>query len=141
VTCYTQPCKACEVKCVLDYLPQGDESSPRGRWGICAPALPEVLTKYLQPCLDKRHHFAPFVVSVDVLVGKEARTVSKTLAENQAHKIGKLYSYLCGFLRARLCIVIVRASHMLLRRSRVLAYHMIMRRPQWDYAVGIGLLK
>jgi hypothetical protein len=44
VTCYTQPCKPCKVKYVLDCLPQGDESSPRGGWGICAPALPEVLT-------------------------------------------------------------------------------------------------
>jgi hypothetical protein len=44
VTCYTQPCKPCKVTYILHYLPQGDESSPRGRWGICAPALPEVLT-------------------------------------------------------------------------------------------------
>jgi hypothetical protein len=44
VTCYTQPCKLCKVKYILDYLPQGGESPPRGRWGICAPALPEVLT-------------------------------------------------------------------------------------------------
>jgi hypothetical protein len=29
---------------VLHYLPLGDESSPRGRWSICGPALPEVLT-------------------------------------------------------------------------------------------------
>jgi hypothetical protein len=28
----------------MHYLPQGDASSPRGRWGICAPALPDVLT-------------------------------------------------------------------------------------------------
>jgi hypothetical protein len=28
----------------MHYLPRGDASSPRGRWGICAPALPEVLT-------------------------------------------------------------------------------------------------
>jgi hypothetical protein len=28
----------------MHYLPQGDESSPRGSCGICAPALPEVLT-------------------------------------------------------------------------------------------------
>jgi hypothetical protein len=28
----------------MHYLPQVDESSPRGGWGICAPALPEVLT-------------------------------------------------------------------------------------------------
>jgi hypothetical protein len=44
VTCYTQPCKPCKVTYILQYLPQGDESSPRGRWGVCAPALPEVLT-------------------------------------------------------------------------------------------------
>jgi hypothetical protein len=44
VTCYTQPCKPWKVTYILDYLPQGGESSPRGRWGICAPALPEVLT-------------------------------------------------------------------------------------------------
>jgi hypothetical protein len=45
VTCYTQPCKPCKLAYILHYLPQGDESSPRGRWGICAPALPEVLTE------------------------------------------------------------------------------------------------
>jgi hypothetical protein len=45
VTCYTQPCKPCRVTCILQYLPQGDESSPRGRWDICAPALYEVLTE------------------------------------------------------------------------------------------------
>jgi hypothetical protein len=28
----------------MHYLPRGYESSPRGGWGICAPALPEVLT-------------------------------------------------------------------------------------------------
>jgi hypothetical protein len=44
VTCYTQPCRPCKLTYILHYLPQGDESSPRGRWGICAPALPEVLT-------------------------------------------------------------------------------------------------
>jgi hypothetical protein len=44
VTCYTQPCKPCKLTYILHYLSQGDESSPRGRWGICAPALPEVLT-------------------------------------------------------------------------------------------------
>jgi hypothetical protein len=49
VTCYTQPCKPCKVTCILHYLPQGGESSPRGGWGICAPALPEVLTLDFRP--------------------------------------------------------------------------------------------
>jgi hypothetical protein len=44
VTCYTQPCKPCDITYTLHYLPQGDESYPKGGWGICAPALPEVLT-------------------------------------------------------------------------------------------------
>jgi hypothetical protein len=42
--------------------------------------------KYIQPCFDQRHHFTPFVVSVEGLLGKEARTVIKTLAENEAKK-------------------------------------------------------
>jgi hypothetical protein len=44
VTCYTQLCNPYKVICLLHYLPLGDESSPRGRWSICAPSLPEVLT-------------------------------------------------------------------------------------------------
>jgi hypothetical protein len=49
VTCHTQPCRPCAGTHILHYLPQGVESSPRGSWGICAPALPEVLTSGLQP--------------------------------------------------------------------------------------------
>jgi hypothetical protein len=49
---------------------------------------------YIQPCLDHRHHFTPFVVSVDGRVGKEVRMVIKALTENQAHNMGKLYSHL-----------------------------------------------
>jgi hypothetical protein len=44
VTCPTQPCRPCACIHILHYIPQGDESSPRGSWGICAPDLPEVLT-------------------------------------------------------------------------------------------------
>jgi hypothetical protein len=44
VTCPTHPCRPCAGTHILHYLPQGGESSPRGSWGIYAPALPEVLT-------------------------------------------------------------------------------------------------
>jgi hypothetical protein len=50
VTCYTQSCKPCKVLHIMHYLPQGDASSPRGGWGICAPALPEVLTAFIEFC-------------------------------------------------------------------------------------------
>jgi hypothetical protein len=39
--------------------------------------------KYVQPSLDQWRHFTPFVVSVDGLVSKEARTVIKALVENR----------------------------------------------------------
>jgi hypothetical protein len=58
VTCYTHPCKPYKVTCLLHYLPLGDESSPRGRWGICAPALPEVLTKEKRDGSIKGRSFA-----------------------------------------------------------------------------------
>jgi hypothetical protein len=53
VTCYTQSCKPCKLAYILHYLPQGDESSPRGRLGICALTLPEVLT------VDSKHYRGP----------------------------------------------------------------------------------
>jgi hypothetical protein len=48
VTCHTQPCRPCAGTHIMHYLPQGVESSPRGSWGICAPALPEVLAHNAQ---------------------------------------------------------------------------------------------
>jgi hypothetical protein len=46
VTCHTQPCRPCAGTHILHYLPQGGESSPRGSWGMCAPASPKVLTPF-----------------------------------------------------------------------------------------------
>jgi hypothetical protein len=51
----------------MQYLPLGDESSPRGRWGICARALPEVLTRLWHFCDDAVHsrdtnHVAQFKI-------------------------------------------------------------------------------
>jgi hypothetical protein len=48
--------------------------------------------KYLQPCLDQHRHFTPFIVSVDVLIGKEAKTVLKVIAARTATKVGNMYS-------------------------------------------------
>jgi hypothetical protein len=42
--------------------------------------------KYLQPCLDQRRHFTPFVVSADGLIGKEAKTLLKRLSALLAEK-------------------------------------------------------
>ena len=55
----------------------------------------EKKNKYLEPCLNQRRHFTPFVVSTDGLVGKEATTLLKKLSAILAEKTGKPYSEVC----------------------------------------------
>jgi hypothetical protein len=42
--------------------------------------------KYLEACLEQRHHFTPFVCSVDGLLGGEASSFAKCLAAKLAQK-------------------------------------------------------
>jgi hypothetical protein len=42
--------------------------------------------KYLQPCLDQRHHVIPLLVSVDGLIGKEVKMVLQILAARTVTK-------------------------------------------------------
>jgi hypothetical protein len=70
--------------------------------------------KYLEPCLEQRRHFTPFVVSTDGLIGKEAKTLLKKLSARLAEKTRKQYSQVCGFVNARMSIAIVRATHLCL---------------------------
>jgi hypothetical protein len=68
VTCYTQLCKPCKVTYITHYLPQGGESSPRGSWGICAPALPEVLT------LPPRTTMGSWITTRQLLLHQDAKS-------------------------------------------------------------------
>ena len=94
--------------------------------------------KYLQPCLDQRRNFTPFVVSTDGLLGKEASTLIKNLAGRIATKSGGHYSHICGALKARMSLAIVRATHLCLRGSRVPTSQMSNRRPQWEDGTGLA---
>jgi hypothetical protein len=96
--------------------------------------------KYLQPCLDQRRHFTSFIVSVDGLIRKEAETVLKVLAARTTAKAGKTYSNITGYIRARLSII-VRATHVCLRASRVPTSQTSSIPPHWDDRVGMALLK
>jgi hypothetical protein len=55
----------------MHYLPQGDASSPRGRWGICAPALPEVLTSSNPVKQPEEFFFLFFFISTSTVVQKK----------------------------------------------------------------------
>jgi hypothetical protein len=96
--------------------------------------------KYLQTCTNQQHHLTPFIVYVDGLIGKEARSVINVLVQVSANNAGKPYSLYCGFLRAKLSIAIIRVTHICLRCSRIPTSHMNPICPHWEDASGIGLL-
>ena len=95
--------------------------------------------KYLEPCLEQRRHFSPFVVSTDGLFGKEAKIVLKRLALMLTEKWGKPYSEVCGYVNARMSIAIVRATHLCVRGSRIPTSKMSKRLPQWEDQAGLSL--
>jgi hypothetical protein len=97
--------------------------------------------KYLQPCLDQRHHLTPFIVQVDGLIGKEAKMVLKVLAARTHTKSGHTYLNFMGYVRARPSIAIVRATHVCIRGSRVPTSRMSNIRPHWEDTTGMALLE
>jgi hypothetical protein len=52
--------------------------------------------KYLEHCLQQLRAFTPFVISVDGLLGYEAKNLLKRLAFHLAEKWQKPYSVTCG---------------------------------------------
>ena len=104
---------------------------------ILARQEKEKKQKYLDPCLERRRTFTPLVFSVDGLRGKECAAASRRLALLLSKKWSKTYSQVCGFVRSRLAISLVRAASMCLRGTRdptAKATH-----PIWETGHGLGL--
>ena len=66
---------------------------------------------YLEACLQQRRHFSPFVASVDGLLGVEAKATLKRLASHLDTKWKQLYSKTCGYVKSRIAITLVHATH------------------------------
>ena len=85
---------------------------------------------YLEACLQQRRLFSPFVASVDVLLGVEATATLKRLASRLANKWKQSYSKICGYVKSRIAITLVRATHRCIRGSLVPAHRLSVQRPQ-----------
>jgi hypothetical protein len=64
--------------------------------------------KYVEPCLAQQRTFTPLVFSVDGLRGAKGSAASKKLASRLLAKWKRAYSEVCGFVRSRLAITLVR---------------------------------
>ena len=73
---------------------------------------------YLQDCLELRRTFTPMVYSADGIPGTEALAAQKRLATLLSYNLKREYSEMCGFMRARMSLAIVRSNSLLLRGSR-----------------------
>ena len=92
--------------------------------------------KYLQACLERRRQFTPLVYSVDGMMGKEAQAATKQLAFLLAAKWNAAYSNVCGYVKSRQMLVLVRTTSLCLHSTRDPTKH--GQRPSSD-AGGIGL--
>ena len=96
--------------------------------------------KYLRPCHQQRRAFTPFVVSVDGLIGIEAKNVMKAISRRLAKKWQKQYSQVMNIVKTRISIACVRASHRCIRGSRV-PVRTMSRQIQWEDGAGLGLYR
>ena len=74
--------------------------------------------KYGEVCMERQRTFTPLVFSVDGMMGKEAQAAVKRLASLLARKWSEEYSDVCGYVRARLALALVRATGRCLRAER-----------------------
>jgi hypothetical protein len=95
--------------------------------------------KYGALCIARRRTFTPLVFSVDGLLGKEATAASKRLASSLAAKWKRSYSEICGYVRSRLSIALIRSSSRCLRADRTPTQR--FRNPTWDSGTGLGLYR
>ena len=94
---------------------------------------------YLEACLQQYRQLSPFVASVDRLLGVEATATLKRIFSCLATKWRQPYSKTCGYVKSRVSITLVHATHCCLRGPRVPAHRIRVQRPQWEDGVGLNL--
>ena len=70
---------------------------------------------YFQDFLEHRSTFTPMVYSADRIPGAEALAAQKRLAALLSYKLKQEYLEMCGFVRARMSLAILRSNSLLLR--------------------------
>ena len=96
---------------------------------------------YLEACLQQRIHFSPFVTSVYGLMDVEAAATLNRIASILATKWWQTYSRMCGYVKSRIAINLVRVTHQCIQGSRVTEYRTSVQLPQWEDGTGLNLFR
>ena len=109
--------------CVLDVrVMDPDASSYKGTMDtakILERAAKQKKAKCLEACLERHRSFAPLVYSVNGMAAKEARAFERRIASLLANKLNRHYSEMCGMVRSRMALAVVRSNTLLLRSTRM----------------------
>ena len=95
----------------------------------------------LETCLQQRRHFYPFVAPVDGMLWEEATATLKRLDSRLSTKWKQPYSKTCGYVKSRIVITLVRATHRCIQGSQVPAHRISVKRPQWEDGAGLNLFR
>ena len=94
---------------------------------------------YLKTCLQQQWHFSPFFAMVDELLGVEATATLKRISSRLSTKWRQPYSKTCGYVKSRVAITLVSATHRCLCVSWVPAHRISVQRPQWEDGAGLNI--
>ena len=96
-------------------------------------------TNYESFCRESLLDFTPLAFGVDGSLGGATNAAVKRLASALAARGNRQYLELCGFVRSRLSIALVRSAHVCLRGARDL--HSKPQRPYFESSVGYSLYR
>ena len=96
----------------LDYLDMGSYLRMMTERDL-AKAEKEKKDLYLQACLERRRSFTPMVYSEDRMPVVEVLGAQNRLAALLDYKLKQEYSEMCGFVKARMSLAIVRSNSLL----------------------------
>ena len=83
--------------------------------------------------------FTPLVALVDCLLEFKAEVTLKRIASLLATKRKEYYSHTCSYMKSRLTITLVKATHRCMYGGRVMASHISVKRPHFEDSAGLYL--
>ena len=93
---------------------------------------------YLEACLQQHCNFLPFVASVDGILDMEAVDNLKRISSRLATKWQQPNSRTCGYVKSRITINLVWATHRCIRWSKVPEHWISLQRPPWEDGNGLN---
>ena len=96
---------------------------------------------YLKACLQQRRHFSIFIASIDGLMGEEATSTLKRIASRLETKWRQTYSRMCGYIKSRATITLVRSTHPCIRGFRVTVHKISVHIPKREDGAALNLFR